>query len=539
MNDSIKGRYGKLANGEREHFLERAREASKLTLPSFIREEHERGETYLSQPYQSIGARGVMNLSNKLLLSLFPPSTPFFRLLVSEQDLAQIPEDQRDIVRGEIDDSLREIEQAVYETLENSNFRAKINELMKHLIVAGNAVFYVGPNQTFRTYSMEDFVVARDIEGNMLETIIRERMSKEVADQYDISPNDGVLPSNQPDLPSSEQSDEIHLYTSVKRVKDDLFEVSQELNGVLITKPIEFTEDELPYLIVRLTDATGESYGRGYVESVFGDLASLESLSQSVIQTAAIASKTVFFVNPGSLVRPKALAEAENGAVLPGLAQDVTTLQSQRGVDLQIVNNIIQGLEQRLGLAFLLFESAVRDSERTTAFEINKLVESLETVMVGTYAVLNQTLARPFIELTIKRMTEAGDIPEIPESVKLIISTGVSNLGRLSELDRLQQFVSLTMNAVGPEIAFQLINPEELVNRIATSVGVEKKGLVKTSRQLAEERAIAEEQARQQAMQEQAMQAMQIVQQQTAQDPELAQNIANAAEDIQQQMPPQ
>jgi hypothetical protein len=518
MNDSIKHRYGKLANGEREHFLERARESSKLTLPSFIREEHERGETFLSQPYQSVGARGVMNLSNKLLLSLFPPSTPFFRLLVSEQDLAEIPEDQRDVVRGEIDDSLREIEQAVYETLENSNFRAKINELMKHLIVAG---------------------VARDIEGNMLECIIRERMSKEVADQYDISPNDGVLPSNQPDLPSSEQSDEIHLYTSVKRVKDDVFEVSQELNGVLITKPIEFTEDELPYLVVRLTDATGESYGRGYVESVFGDLASLESLSQSVIQTAAIASKTVFFVNPGSLVRPKALAEAENGAVLPGLAQDVTTLQSQRGVDLNIVNNIIQGLEQRLGLAFLLFESAVRDSERTTAFEINKLVESLETVMVGTYAVLNQTLARPFIELTIKRMTEAGEIPELPESVKLIISTGVSNLGRLSELDRLQQFVSLAMNAVGPEIALQLINPEELVNRIATSVGVEKKGLVKTSRQLAEERAIAEEQARQQAMQEQAMQAAQFVQQQTAQDPELAQNIANAAEDLQQQMPPQ
>jgi hypothetical protein len=93
------------------------------------------------------------------------------------------------------------------------------------------------------------------------------------------------------------------------------------------------------------------------------------------------------------------------------------------------------------------------------------------------------------------------------------------------------------MNAVGPEIAFQLINPEELVNRIATSVGVEKKGLVKTSRQLAEERAIAEEQARQQAMQEQAMQAAQMVQQQTAQDPELAQNIADAAADLQQQPP--
>ena len=35
-------------------------------------------------PYQSVGSRGVMNLASKLMLALFPPQAPFFRLDVDD-----------------------------------------------------------------------------------------------------------------------------------------------------------------------------------------------------------------------------------------------------------------------------------------------------------------------------------------------------------------------------------------------------------------------------------------------------------------------
>ena len=39
----------------------------------------------LYQPYQSVGSRGVNNLASKLLLLLFPPNSPFFRLSVDSE----------------------------------------------------------------------------------------------------------------------------------------------------------------------------------------------------------------------------------------------------------------------------------------------------------------------------------------------------------------------------------------------------------------------------------------------------------------------
>lgn len=505
---TLRERYLDLARGEREHYLDRAKEASKLTLPSLIRENWENATEDLYTPYQSVGGRGVQNLSAKMLLALFPPTTSFFRLLVSEQALEEIPEEQRDVIRSEVEDSLREYEQAVFEELEDSPFRAAVTETLKHLLITGNAVFFVGSNQRFRNYSIEDYVVARDVDGNLLELIVRETVDKKVIEEYTVDESKPELPSQQTGLPSDGNANHVHLFTSCRRVEGDTFLITQEIKDKIVFEQ-ELPEEEVPYLVVRLTEATGEAYGRSYVEHLIGDLQSLESLSQSIVQTAAMASKTVYFVNPGSMVRPKALAEAENGAVLAGLATDVSVLQNQKGADLNIVNSIVQELNQRLGLAFLLFENAVRDSERTTAFEVQALVNSLEQVLAGVYAVLNQTFVRPFLRQTIKRLIAEQKLQELPESVKLIVSTGLTNLGRISELEKLQQFQQTVIQAVGPELAMQFIDPAELVNRIANSIGVEKKGLVKTKRQIQEEQEAA--QAQQEMMQAQQMQQQLLV----------------------------
>ena len=46
-------------------------------------------------PYQSVGSRGVTNLASKLMLALFPPQAPFFRLDVDELVYKQIEGDPK------------------------------------------------------------------------------------------------------------------------------------------------------------------------------------------------------------------------------------------------------------------------------------------------------------------------------------------------------------------------------------------------------------------------------------------------------------
>ena len=84
---SVAKRYTQLET-DRTPFLARAREAAELTIPTLMPPDGHSGSTSYSTPYQSIGARGVNNLASKLLMTLLPPNSPFFRLTMDDFDLA-------------------------------------------------------------------------------------------------------------------------------------------------------------------------------------------------------------------------------------------------------------------------------------------------------------------------------------------------------------------------------------------------------------------------------------------------------------------
>mgnify|MGYP003651575782 FL=1 len=56
--------------GLRETYLERARDASKLTIPTLIPQAGLTSSTKFPTPFQSVGSRGVNNLANALNISL-------------------------------------------------------------------------------------------------------------------------------------------------------------------------------------------------------------------------------------------------------------------------------------------------------------------------------------------------------------------------------------------------------------------------------------------------------------------------------------
>ncbi len=62
-----------------------AKESSKLTIPSLIPETTTGTRPKIKTPFQAVGSRGVNSLSNKLLMTLLPPSTAFFKLKLIEQ----------------------------------------------------------------------------------------------------------------------------------------------------------------------------------------------------------------------------------------------------------------------------------------------------------------------------------------------------------------------------------------------------------------------------------------------------------------------
>jgi hypothetical protein len=495
LQQSAKERYETLKQ-HREHFLDRGQECSELTIPSLLPPDGFHSSTDLYNPFQSVGARGVNNLASKLLLLLLPPNSPFFRLSVSGNAKRDL--DQQKEIKSEVEKSLATIEREVSSKIEQLALRVSVFEALKHLIVAGNVLTYLPKKGTMRVFPLTNFVCKRDASGNIIEIVIEETIHPTYLDG-DTLERISQFEDYKPD-------EECELYTHIYKLNDKEFYTCQEVKGVKIessqgTYPI----DSLPYQALRMVRVDNEDYGRGYVEEFLGDLKSLEGLSQALVESAAASSKVVFMVRPNSVTRKKDLANTRNGDIITGSADDVAVLQAQKQYDLQVVERSIAKLEERLSYAFLLNTAIQRDAERVTAQEIRYMAQQLETAMGGIYSLLSQEFQLPLVTILMKRMSQANEIPSLPKnSVKPTIITGVEALGRGNDLQKLREFVAEIANLaqVNPAVV-QSLNTQDLIKRIATGLGIDTEGLVKSDEELAQEQAAQED-----AMQNQQMMQM-------------------------------
>ena len=188
---------------------------------------------------------------------------------------------------------------------------------------------------------------------------------------------------------------------------------------------------------------------------MIGDLQTLESLSQAIVEGSLISAKSLFLVNPNGMTRADVLARAENGAIVAGNAADVEALQTGRATDLSVALQTIQIIEKRLNFAFLSNEAVQRNAERVTAAEIRMMSEMLDAGLAGIYTLLSAELQLPLIKRVMALMEKEGEIPAVPEGlVNPQITTGLEAIGRGNDKARLTEFLQTISAALGPECSF-------------------------------------------------------------------------------------
>jgi hypothetical protein len=500
----VRARYAKLA-ADRESYLTRARDAAKVTIPTLVPPSGATNSTKYPTPFQGLGARGLNNLASKLLLALFPPNSPFFRLTLpgSEYEKNTQNKDQAGDLKTEVEDTLSRLEVRIKEEIESSNIRVRAFEGMKQLLVAGNVLLYLQPEGGMRIYKLNQYVVKRSPNGKVLEIIIEEEVSPQSLDPAVLFQAEVETDSN-----GQYKQKTLKLYTSVKW--DNVlaqYEIQQELNN----KPLvdvygTFPEDVMPWIPLRFTSIDGEDYGRGYIEEYLGDLRSLEALTQAIVEGSAAAAKMVVLVNPNGVTRKEDLVKAPNTGVIPGVETDVTAFQANKFNDFRVAKDTINDLKEQLGYAFLLNSSIQRNGERVTAEEIRYMARELEDALGGVYSVLSLEFQLPLVRVLMQRMQQRKLLPKLPkDSVRLKITTGLEALGRSSDLAKQGQLLE-HLQVFGPETVGKWINIPNWVTRVASNLGINAEGLVKSEQQVqAEEqqRAMMEAQAQQQLAQAQ------------------------------------
>jgi hypothetical protein len=212
--------------------------------------------------------------------------------------------------------------------MEQVGVRTSLFETLKQLIVTGNALLFVGNRGMLRLYRLDEYVVKRDPAGMILEIITKQMLSP-TALPDEIVPLIDQLPK-EADKRSAQET--IPLFTWVKREGKRLL-VHQEVQDKIVPNSEgSYPESKSPWLPLRWTQIDNEDYGRGFAEEYIGDLLSLESLEQSLVEGAAAAAKVLFLVRPGSTTNKKRVAESPSGAIINGNAGNLKSLQTSRSL---------------------------------------------------------------------------------------------------------------------------------------------------------------------------------------------------------------
>ena len=473
-------RYQSLRSG-REQFLDMAVQCSMLTLPYLIKLD-DTGETHknLPTPWQAVGAKSVVNLSSKLMLALLPPQTTFFKLQIRDD---KIGEELDPTVKSELDLSFSKIERMVMDYINASTDRVVVHQALKHLVVGGNALLFMGKNG-MKFYPLNRFVVNRDGDGNVIEIVTKEKIDKKVLGLE-------LVPEPVPNAPGDEGAkgsadDDVEVYTYVKLV-DGRWVWHQEVDDrILPNSRSTAPKSASPWLVLRFNAVDGEDYGRGRVEEFFGDLKSLEALSQALVEGSAAAAKVVFMVSPSSTTKPGTLAAAGNGAIIQGRPDDVAVVQVQKQADFATAMNMSERIERRLADAFLILQ--VRDSERTTAEEVRLTQLELEQQLGGLFGQLTVEFLIPYLNRTMLVLQRSGQLPKIPKDlVRPSIVAGVNALGRGQDERSLTQFITTVTQTIGPEASMRYLNTEEYLKRLAAAQGIDTLNLIKSQQTLDQE----------------------------------------------------
>lgn len=472
--------------------VEVARRLADITIPSvFAPEDWDSGDD-LEITNQSINARAVNTLTNKLTLAALPPNLPMAKFNAIESKLAE------DIKRdpelwSEVQYALSRREENHRERLETTTARTAYSKATKLNLVTGNAlVLWTNINRP-RVYNMHQYVVKRDAGGEPLVTVLEDCVSMAVADEDVLQAAQESRARRGVKSDSNEWDEEIKVYHVQKLLVDDDDEKEwvywQEVEGGELVEDSEaYSEYDVPAMMPSgLNHETGSDWYLPYCLDYEGDLMAVENFAASLQDGAAALAWFLFFVDPTGHTNLKDVQDADSLDVLAGRADDVTALQSQKGGDLATVDRQFSEAARRLGFAFAMVTSIQRPGERVTAEEWENMVREIDEAMGGTYTQISQGLQRWFVLRFIHlHEMEDEDLQQMPQGlVSVGVVTGLDSIGQATDHGNLLGWAAEGKDVLGPEQFAAAINSKDFLRRLAGFRAVKIEGLVKTEEQTA------------------------------------------------------
>ena len=484
----IKNRYKKLSQ-KRSAYLDRAYKYSEVTLRYIMPENDDPSTEEMQRDFSSTGADSVTTLANKYMLALFPANKSFFKLTPNISDRTA---EHIGVTPAEMKIQLTRAEREARRKLESRHGRPALIDIIKHLIITGNALLYYPDDGNIQMYPLDQFVVNRTILGEYTEIITED---KKMLDSLDEELRELVMSTLDIEEDADLSSKEVTLYTYIKSNPDNYkqYIVEQAVEDMPINEPFTVLKEKNRWTPLVWNVTRREEYGRGLVEEHYGNLWSLNILSEALVTAAAAICDIKYGVDPSSTFDVAELNNSPTGSYHLGNPESVGEIGGENKADLRFVQEMIDKYERQIGKAFLSISTQIRDSERTTAYENRLRAQELEQAHAGVFSQLALNLQKPLATLLLDEF----DITLKDSGIELVVVSGLDAMGRVSENEKiLQLFEDLAVLNNVPEQLVSVFRYTDTVRLLANGRDVEVDEIIKSDKELQQE-----QQARAQAQQ--------------------------------------
>lgn len=487
-----------------QQVLDRARMASAMTKPWVLPPQSQTKDDKLPERYQSIGSRGIMNLGGKMLLALYPPGVNWFHFVIDEKFMQA--DDVADEEKQVLLDFMMARELMVQARLEAANlsvrhrrrstFRSRKRAVVDQLLITGDTLEYLDDDFRLKAFKRDQYTTKRDSATDVLYHTIHEKVDGLSLSDEQLAMAD-ITASDMQDKPADKRM--LDLYTKVEwqpRAKTWL--IRQEVESHVI---VESEEPVSPYFSTAFELASGDDYGRGFVELNQGDLNTLNELEQRLLEFAGTYSKMLTAKDYDSQVRDEDLNKPSGSIiqakVQSGQVQDIALLAMQGGINFNVVLEASNRTSASLAKAMMMDSAVLPEQERVTAAQVRRLASEIDGALGGMYAPIADDQQVPMIQRASYVLERDGEFQAIPDQfakeIRIAAATGLDALSKDQDLQRLLTF-SQIIGQFG-EQALARIDIGTLVREVARNQRIDAPGLVKTDAQMQAEQAAQQESA--------------------------------------------
>lgn len=508
---------------QRQNKMLRVRECVDLVMPTLLPETGHTEDQELPIPYSSDAARGTAGLGSRIATSIYPVNeVPFFQLdvtglLSNPTDMAQFAADtglDPVTIHELISQQAANFERLIRSRIDASNLRPALITAAQHLIVVGDCLLYVGEDNTYTVYRLDQYVVHRDMDGSVRFIILCEWVDQEHPPEILAS----VSGQAQNGLVKGRPGYEPH-FTKVEKIGDS-WTVTKEYKG----NKYDTGHTEIPrHYALRWSELIGENYGRSLCEENIGLLRTCEALTVALVEAIAASAYFLIGVSPTGVTKVEDIKDRQSGDTVPARRDDVFPITAELTAQIAEIRAALTEVQRQVARLFLDDIAIQPTGERVTATQINALANAMDTALGGTFTALARDVQRPIALRNIEDLRRENKLPDdikrlIDENkVQIRVRTGLEALGRQIEAAKLEGLAREL--AVYPPEAQAEMNWGGFLRRRWTASGLDPTGIILTPEERQARQQQAQQAAVQQAAAEQAIKSAGAVAEQQAVQP--------------------